>query len=153
MSCPSSVIVPVVGSYHRSTRPMMVLFPEPLGPCGRVSSNFSGLDGTTKSWPLPAGTYNKSGNLPRGDSEGEVFQDRDIAASRVTKADPPEVDGATRIIRLASRLVKRVDLGLSIDQSKELFRGRCRSGEYNEMRADRRDGSCGNDDGEQHADG
>jgi hypothetical protein len=126
---------------------MMVLFPEPLGPFVRVSSVFLAWT-DDQAWALPVGTHDKSGDLPRGDVEGEVFQDRNIGASRVTEADLLKTDGATRIIRFAPKLVEGVNLGLSIDQGKEFFGCRCGSGKYDEMRADRRDGRCGNDDGE-----
>jgi hypothetical protein len=72
MSCPSNVMVPDVGLYHLSSRPMMVLFPEPLGPCVCVSSVFLAWT-DDQAWALPVGTHDKSGDLPRGDIEGEVF--------------------------------------------------------------------------------
>jgi hypothetical protein len=123
---------------------MIVLFPEPLGPfflC--VSSVF-----LAKLGARPVGTHDKSGDLPRGYIEGEVLQDGNIGASRVTEADSLKTDSAARIIRLASELAKGINLGLSVDQGKEFLGCRCRSGKYDEMRADRRDGSCSNDDGE-----
>lgn len=144
MSLPSKEMLPEQGEYHRSSNPIMVLFPDPDGPFITELTNVF-----NRRYDL-AITHHQRRDLSGRDMQGKVFQNGDIWTRRISEVDAIQLNGPGRVFRFGTRIVKGVDLRVPIDESEKLRRCGCRAAEGDHVWCYLHDRGRGHNNGEEN---
>jgi len=104
ISVPSRRMVPDAGRYHRSRRPTIVLFPEPLAPCGIIKS-VEASPSLGRSL-----TYHKSRHFPGRDRQAEILQHTNGRPSRIAECHALQLDISGRNQRFLPRRIEWINV-------------------------------------------
>lgn len=95
-------------------------------------------------------TYHESGYLASRDVEAKVVQHNGVRSCGVRKGNVFNLDFANSVSWLFTRLVKRVNLGISVDEGKHLLCCGCRASELNRIRSEGGQTNGSDDDGKEN---